>query len=115
MANMTKLDNQDDVFQETLSADGTLEFPLKRGRQWAKSVTVDARGAFGGGTLAALATGDGTNYVALLDANGNAIVWTADDFKQMMESGFGPFMTGQLSLTGAAGPSVVVTALVRYE
>jgi len=115
MATMTKLNNRDDVYFGNLAADGTLEFPLRRGNQWAKRVAVDARGTWGAGTLTAKATGDETNYVALTDGAGAAIEWVAaDDLKQVLEGGFGPFHTGQLSLAGATAPDIDVTVSIDW-
>lgn len=115
MADAARSAVSEDVYTGTLSADGNLDFPLKRGNQWARSVTVDIRSNFGGGTVTAKVTGDGTNYDNATDSAGTAITWTASAVKQVLQHGFGPYQKGRLTLAGSAAPSLTVTITLRWE
>lgn len=115
MADMTRSANAETKYTGSLTADGNLDFPLKRGNQWARSVTADIRSDFGGGTVTAKVTGDGTNFDNATDSAGTAITWTTSAVKQVLTEGFGPYEKGRLALAGSTNPTLTATVTVRWE
>ncbi len=79
----------------TLTADGSVTFPLSNIRSNRNIYSVFVGGTFGGGTITALLSGDDTNYVAIKDASGDAVSFTeggifnfevlSDSTKQVMK------------------------------
>lgn len=108
-ADFTTVNGKTAKLSATISADGTLSFPLNISGRPITAFTVDARGTWGGGTLTLSVTSDETNYVTATDSGGAAISWTSNDLKQGMQRNYGPFMCGRLTLAGSTNPSLTVS------
>lgn len=87
----------------TFDADGSFKFQAPR----LVSLSVQATGTFGAGTLSLQGGNDGTNFAAL----GTAISFTAAGAKGVAQADLG-FKWYNLNLAGSTSPSITVTVVM---
>lgn len=90
------------VERTTFSADGA--FTLT-GTQQVRRASFTCNGTWGGGTVAAQVSVNGSDFVSA-DEGGTPIACSADCTRQLLAGGMGPYRAIRLSLTGAGAPSL---------
>lgn len=100
--------NEVRVERAGFTGDGVMLLPRT---QRVTRASFDCRGTFGGGTLTAQVSVNGSDFVDAAQA-GTPITCTSDCTQQLLSSGMGPYRAMRLSLAGSSGPSLSCTVLL---
>ena len=111
LASLAAAGQQVGVRKTAFSANGVWTLP-STGQ--ARRASFDCRGAWGGGTLAALVSVDGANFVPATDGL-SPIACSGDCTGQLLSEGNGLVLAVRLSLSGATAPQIACVVLVATE